>query len=75
MLPLSRLTSKLKSKVGMNPQEGLAEMSQVNDAVASFGNARVAEEDFSSLSTISECVADNTEIGSEEERNRITSRL
>ena len=59
----------------MNPQEGLAEMSQVSDAVASFGNASVAEEDLSSLSTSSECVADNTEMGSEEERNLITSKL
>ena len=59
----------------MNPQEGLAEMSQVSDAVASFGKASVAEQDLSTLSTTSECVADNTEMGSEEERNLITSRL
>jgi len=69
------LTSKLKSKVGMNPQERLAETSQVNYIVASFGNARVAEEDWSTLLTSSECNADNTEMGAEEERNRIMSRL
>jgi len=75
MSPFSRLTSKLKSKVGMNPQEGVAEMSQVSDTVTSFGNASVAEEDLPTFSTSSVCVADNTEVGEEEERNRITSRL
>ena len=50
-------------------------MPQVNDTMAPFGNARVAKEDLSNLSTSSECVAENTEIGSAGERNQITSGL
>jgi hypothetical protein len=78
MLPPWRSTSKLKSKVGINllQVEGVAEMSQVKDAVASFGNASDAEEDLSSLTARWECdAAHNTEIGWEEERNWMMSRL
>jgi hypothetical protein len=76
MLPPWGSTSKLKSKVGINPQEEVAEMSQVKDAVPSFGNASIAEEDLSSLSASSECdAAHNTEMLWEEERNWIMSRL